>query len=110
MLNDKELPSVLTEFLKAQNKYDTEAFVQAFAADAIVHDEGNNYYGSVQIKQWNEATNAKCHTQMEPLELAIDGQEIILTILMSGTFDGSPLPARFHFKISNDKIISLSVG
>jgi ketosteroid isomerase-like protein len=110
MLNYKELPPVLAEFLAAQNRFDADAFVRTFAADAIVHDEGNNYYGSVQIKQWNEATNTKYHAQMEPLELAIDGQEMILTILMSGTFDGSPLPARFRFKISNDKIISLSVG
>ncbi len=106
MLNIKELPPVLVELLAAQNSFDTEAFVQTFAADAVVHDEGKDYYGPQQIKQWNEATNAKYHTHMEPVELAADGQEIILTILMSGTFDGSPLPARYHFKISNDKIIS----
>jgi hypothetical protein len=110
MLNYKELPSVLAEFLVAQNRFDTEAFVQTFASDAVVHDEGRDYYGLQQIKRWNEATNAKYHTQMEPLELVADGQEITLTILMSGTFDGSPLPARFHFKISDDKIVSLIVN
>ena len=109
MLDYKELPSVLAEFLEAQNRFDTEAFAQTFASEAVVHDEGKDYYGSLQIKQWNEATNAKYHTHMKPVELAIDGQEIILAILLSGTFDGSPLLARFHFKISNDKIISLFV-
>ncbi|SRR5258707_12713130 len=109
MLNYKELPPVLAEFLEAQNKFDAEAFVRNFAADATVHDEGKDYRGLPQIKQWNEATNAKYHTQMEAIELTANGQETILTVLMSGTFDGSPLPAKFCFIISDHKIKSLVV-
>ena len=71
--------------------------------------EGKDYRGLPQIKQWNEATNAKYHTQMEAIELTANGQETILTVLMSGTFDGSPLPAKFCFIISDDKIKSLVV-
>ena len=105
----KLLPKVLADFLSAQDKFDSDAFVKTFADNALVHDEGGEYRGSAEIKQWNEMTNQKYRTRMEPIAFEDSKDESILTIRMSGTFPGSPVEAKFHFVIKGGKIVSLRI-
>jgi hypothetical protein len=109
MINPHSLPPPLADFLAAQNNFDTVAFVKTFAPDATVHDEGGDYRGIAAIKRWNETTNEKYKTKMEPIAFEEKNDESILTILMSGTFPGSPLPAKFHFVLKEGKIVSLRI-
>ena len=109
IFDNNKLPKVLADFLAAQKEFNSDAFVKAFAGDATVHDEGGDYLGTAEIKLWNETTNAKYHTRMEAIAFEENNGENILTILMSGTFPGSPLEAKFHFIIKNEKIESLRI-
>jgi len=104
-----KLPKVIDELIAAQDKYDSRAFAETFSDDATVHDEGKTYHGKTEIRRWNEETNAKYKTKYEPVEVTINGDKIILTTKISGTFPGSPIIIKYHFEIKNDKIISLQV-
>ena len=109
MIDTKKLPGVLGELLAAQKNFDSGAFVKTFAENASVHDEGGDYHGTAAIKLWNEETNKKYQTRMEPIAFNDSKGESVLTIRMSGTFPGSPVEAKFHFVISDGKIISLRI-
>lgn len=110
MIDTNTLPKPLADFIAAQNEFDIDAFVKTFADNATVHDEGGDYRGRVEIRRWNETTNAKYKTKMEPIAFVQGSGESILTIMMSGTFPGSPLSAKFHFVLKEGKIASLRIG
>ena len=105
-----DLPKVIAELIAAQDKYDSKAFSETFSPDAIVHDEGKTYQGRAEIKQWNEMTNEKYKTKYEPLEIQKEGERIVLTARVSGTFDGSPAIIKYVFKTKDDKIKSLQIS
>src|SRR6185295_9049146 len=104
-----KLPKVIADLIAAQDKYDSKAFTENFSDDAIVHDEGKTYQGKTEIRQWNEMTNTKYKTKYEPLEVTTEGDKIILTAKISGTFPGSPAIIKYHFVTKNDKITSLHI-
>ncbi len=104
-----KLPKLLADLLAAQDKYDSHAFAENFSDDAIVHDEGKTYHGKTEIRQWNEMTNAKYKTKYKPLEVTTNGDKIILTAEISGTFPGSPAIIKYNFETKNHKISSLHI-
>ena len=103
------VPSILADFIAAQNSHDSMAFAKLFTNNAFVKDEGKEYVGSDQIRSWNEMTNKKYQTNMQVVDYYNKDGIITLTILMSGTFPGSPLQAKFHFEINGDKIKALTI-
>src|SRR5882672_9944241 len=104
-----KLPKVIADLIAAQDKYDSHAFAENFSDDATVHDEGKTYHGKTEIKQWNEMTNANYKTKYEPLEVITQGDTIILTAKISGTFPGSPVIIKYNFETKNGKISSLRI-
>ena len=109
MLDIKKLPKVLADLLIAQNEHNSTAYANNFTENAIVYDEGHNYHGKPAIKRWNETTNEKYQTKLEPIGISKKENESVLTVMVSGTFDGSPLPLKYHFVIEESKIASLRV-
>jgi hypothetical protein len=104
-----DLPKVIAALLAAQDKYDSKAFAEAFSEGAIVYDEGKTYRGRIEIRQWNEMTNAKYKTKYEPLAVTTAGNKINLTAKISGTFEGSPATIKYHFETKEGKIRSLQI-
>jgi uncharacterized protein (TIGR02246 family) len=100
---------VIADLIAAQDKYDSKAFAENFTDDAVVQDEGKTYHGKTEIRQWNEMTNAKYKTKIEPVEVTNSGDKIILTAKISGTFPGSPAMIKYHFEIKDNKITSLHI-
>jgi hypothetical protein len=54
-------------------------------------------------------TNAKYKTKYEPVKVTTNGDKIILTAKISGTFPGSPAIIKYHFETKNGKITSLQI-
>lgn len=104
------LPAVLQGYVTAQNEYNSTALSALFTSDAIVSDEGNKHQGTAAIKKWNEDTNDKYRTVLEPLDLINNGTELILKASVSGDFEGSPIVLDFHFTIVDGKIGRLRIG
>lgn len=57
MTDADRLPSAIAQFFEASNADDREAFLAAFADDAVLDDWGHTYAGRDRIADWNESDN-----------------------------------------------------
>ncbi|MCY0967511.1 nuclear transport factor 2 family protein [Chryseobacterium wangxinyae] len=101
------LPKVIAELVKSQNEFDSSAYADCFAEDAQVFDEGKTHNGKAEIEKWIDKSNTDYKSTMEPLNY--DEKEDILSAKIAGSFPGSPLILKFHFKIADGKIQNLKV-
>ena len=103
------LPDAIDEYFRAKNAHDTAAIAACFADDAVVHDEGEELRGRTAITKWIEETTAKYKVAVEILKAEEQGREVVVTGLVSGTFDGSPIELQFCFTMVAGKIVGLAV-
>jgi hypothetical protein len=59
------------------------------------------------ISDYVNASNA--HDVKSVLSCFSDEAEVVVTVEVSGTFDGSPVTLDYHFTIESDKILSLTI-
>lgn len=104
-----ELPTLVAQFVEAQNTYDSEAYVTCFTETATVHDEGKTHTGKPEIREWIERANEAYQSFMKPLKYEKSGSNGVLTAEVSGTFPGSPIVLKFHLGLKDDLIDSLKV-
>ena len=100
---------LLTAYVKTMNARDSDAFSASFAADAIVHGEGHKNRGTATIKSWIEDAWKKYDPKLEVARVTETAGETILTGLVSGTFDGSPLELHHHLTIAQGQITALTI-
>lgn len=105
-----QLPSVIEEYYQAKNRHDTAAMLACFAADAVVHDEGEELCGTDAIAAWIEKTTSKYRVTVETTGVKKLNGETIVAAQVSGNFDGSPIELHYHFVVENDKIVRLAIG
>ena len=103
------LPTVVTDFINAQNNFDSEASANCFAETGVMLEEGKPYTGRVEIQGLLEETNEKYQSVMKPLKYIEDGISSVLSAEVSGTFPGSPAVLQFHFTLENNLISYLKV-
>jgi hypothetical protein len=61
------------------------------------------------IEAWIVKTIEKYKFQFKPLRVNDGDVEVVVTVQVSGTFDGSPVTLDYHFTIGNEKISSLTI-
>ena len=98
------LHPALEAFVKAQNDHDTDALLQCFTHDALVHDEGRDYRGAAEIRAWSDGVIEKYQLSMKVRDVVEEGHEIKLTSLVSGNFEGSPAELTYLLRIRDGKI------
>lgn len=105
-----QLPVAIARYVQIANSDTPEAVPECFAADAIVHDEGQTYEGVAAIKDWMAATKKKYGHTVTPLELAEHGGQSVLKARLVGSFPGSPITVNFNFVLAAGKIRALAIG
>jgi hypothetical protein len=105
-----QLPVSIDRYIQIANSGTPEAVPECFAADAIVHDEGQTYEGVAAIKNWMAATKKKYGHTITPLELADHGGQSVLKARLTGSFPGSPVTVNFNFVLAGEKIRALTIG
>jgi ketosteroid isomerase-like protein len=105
-----KLPRIIKKYVDASNAHDVKSILACFSDDAVVHDEGETLHGKKSIEGWIVKTIEKYKFQFKPLRIKGDDPEVVVTIEVSGTFDGSPVTLDYHFTIESDKILSLKIG
>lgn len=101
------LPNIISELVKAQNEFDSAAYANCFTENAEVFDEGKTHNGKAEIEKWIDKSNKEHKATMKPVDY--DEKENILSAEISGSFPGSPIILKFHFKIVDEKIQHLKV-
>ena len=101
------LPNVVTELIKAQNNFDSDAYANCFTETAVVFDEGKTHNGRAAIKNWIDEPNKKYKEVMKPI--AYSATEHTLKTKVSGTFPGSPITMTYHYEFEKGIIQSLKI-
>lgn len=104
-----KLQPLIESYVRSMNAQDVPTFIANFDAEAIVHDEGRNHRGAAEIAAWIEDAHQKYQPQLEVEQVTEAGEETIITGVVSGTFEGSPLRLHHHLKIERGKIVSLTI-
>jgi ketosteroid isomerase-like protein len=103
------LPVVIDNYIRASNAHDVMSILSCFSEDAVVRDEAETLHGKKAIEGWIGKTIEKYKFRFEPLSVNKDDGEVVASVKVSGTFPGSPVTLDYHFKIENEKILSLVI-
>lgn len=95
--------------VEASNARDPAALRRCFGPNAVVRDEGRTYEGSDGVSHWVDHTFAAYVFTIEPLRVAGQEDETVVTCRLAGTFPGSPVELRFFFRLDGDRIASLEI-
>lgn len=102
-------PQIIQEYIDASNKHDVKSIVSCFSDNAVVHDEGEELHGKKAIEGWIVKTIEKYKFHAKLLSVKEDNSNTIVSVEVSGTFDGSPVILDYHFVTENGKILSLKI-
>jgi ketosteroid isomerase-like protein len=105
-----ELPHIIKKYVDASNQHDVKSILSCFSDNALVHDEGADLHGNKAIEGWIVKTIEKYKFHFKPLGIKASNNDSVVTVEVSGTFEGSPVTLDYHFTIQNDKILSLTIG
>ncbi|HYE38538.1 MAG TPA: SDR family NAD(P)-dependent oxidoreductase, partial [Ramlibacter sp.] len=100
---------MLQRYLAAAAARDLHAFIECFAPDAVVRDEGRSHAGHDAIRQWKAHADAATSYRLMPLGLTRQGEQWKLLAKVSGAFPGSPIDLMHVFQVEEDRIVSLEV-
>jgi len=105
------LPEVIARYQAAQDRHDTAVALSAFAADAMVADDGREYHGADEIGQWlataaTEYTFTRTLVSAEPV--GPDGWLVVNHL--EGNFPGGVVDLRYQFVVTRDKISELVIA
>lgn len=106
---DLKLPEVVSDLLAAQKNYDSDAYADCFSEKAHVIDEEREYRGKKAIKDWIEDANQQFKITMVPTEYSGTDSGGILTAVISGDFDGSPVALDYHLEMTDNMIERLEI-
>lgn len=102
-------PPLSTFFHASSIAYDGLLLEDCFAPDAVLQDEGMEFHGPEAISGHILKANRDAGVSMEITNLTERDGETIVTALLTGQFEGSPLPLDFHFTLEGEKIKTLNI-
>jgi ketosteroid isomerase-like protein len=105
-----KLSSTLESYFAATNRRDIDAMIAAFANDATMKDEGQEHRGSAAIRDRMRKTIEKYDFKAEPTAVARSLAQTAVSVVLSGTFPGSPVAVTYWFKLDGQKIARLEIG
>jgi hypothetical protein len=92
------LEPAIQQVFDATNRADSDAFVDAFAADGTIDDWGRTFTGHEAIATWNANENIGVHAHIEPGEVTRDGDAIKVGVTVTG--DGYNGGGAFTFTLA----------
>ncbi len=113
MTNKIEVPQVIKSFISAVNSHNGEAFINAFADDALVNDFARNFWGKEGIKKWSDEEMIKAKVTFETDEVMEHYGDYMVTALTDGNYDKTkapdPLYLDYFFILREEKIVRMFV-
>jgi ketosteroid isomerase-like protein len=101
------LPDPVATMVAATNAGDSERFLSAFAADAVVDDWGRRFEGRDRIAEWNAHENIGVDARFSVKEAEIEDGHVVLRLDVSGR--GYNGPGTFTVEVASGLITSLTI-
>jgi len=103
------VPSPIARYFDGANARDAETASAAFAADAVVHDEGRDHVGREAIRAWLQDTIERYAMELVIETTSESSDATLVGVKVSGTFPGSPIHLRFLFQLVDGLITHLDI-
>jgi len=101
------LPAPVQAVFDATNAGDTDAFLDAFAADGVVDDWGREFHGHEAIKRWSDGENIGVQARLTPTAVTThDGEYVVTATVAGGGFNG---PSHFTFRVASDRVARMTI-
>ena len=104
-----KLHPTLERYFAATNRHDVAGMIAAFADEAVVKDEGREHRGIPAIREWMAETIRTYDFQAEPTDVAPVNDTTAVSVSISGTFPGSPIPLTYWFTLEGWRIARLEI-
>ena len=106
-----EAPDAVRRYQDAHDRGDVENALAAFAADAIVTDDGHEYRGRDQIRDWlARASTEFTYTRTLVAAEAVGADSWLVTNHLAGNFPGGVVDLRYRFVLTDDLISELEIA
>ncbi len=105
-----EVTGAIKQYVDACNRHDVQSALASFSEEAVVHDEGATHRGAKAIEAWLADTMDQFRFQLKPIRSLLNGDHEVVSMEVSGNFDGSPIVLDSRFRIEDRKIASLEIG
>ena len=105
------LPEVIGRYQQAHDHHDTDIALSAFASDAMVFDDGQEYRGTDEIRGWLD-TAAKQFTYTRTLlgAQAASADTWDVSNRLEGNFPGGVVDLRYRFVLTGELISELVIA
>lgn len=103
------LPAAVSRYLEAANRFDALVAADCFTPDATVHDENQERVGRDAIRAWVAETSRKYRPAFTVMQATVKGDEVTLSVAVSGQFPGSPVTLDYRLRLRDGKIITLTI-
>ena len=103
-----DVPSAVQRMIDATNAGDHDAFVAAFAPDAVLVDWGTVFEGTEGIAAWDDSDNIGRKAHFEVAGSEQEGDVWIVTLdVTGGGFNGT---SGFRFEFAGDLISRMEIA
>jgi hypothetical protein len=102
-----DLEPAIRQMIDATNRGDDEAFLDAFADDAVIDDWGRTFTGRTEIAGWNDRENIGVHSRIEATSVDRDGDQIRVGVQVTG--EGYNGGGAMTFTLSGDRIARMVI-
>ena len=103
------MPASVEAYFTGKNARDFALAVSGFAAHAVVKDEHKDHVGLDEIRAWMESSTAAYDDQVTVQGVEGDGDDVVVTGEVAGSFPGSPIVLRFRFRVVDGLIARLAI-
>ena len=104
------LPKPVADYVEANARLDAGAMLRAFAAHAVVRDDGGSHEGPDAILTWIQAATIANRAVFTPDTVSHENGQVVLRGLTSGDFKGSPLRFTLRFTVQGDTVRALEIA
>jgi hypothetical protein len=104
-----ELPSPIATYVAANARLDAAGMLQAFAAEAVVRDNGAVLRGHAEIRSLLEEAVVAAKAIFTPDTVRHEAGQVVVEGPAHGDFKGSPIRFTYRFTLENDAIKVLEI-
>jgi hypothetical protein len=108
-----DLPAPVPAYIQATNTFDLDAFLAAFADDALVNDQLREYWGKAAIREWAARDIIGERVTMYVVKAVERYGHAIVTAHVDGNYDKrglpDPLVLTFYFSTHRNRLVQLII-
>lgn len=106
-----DLPDVVVRYFAAHDQRDAEGALLFFASDATVNDDGHEYRGRDEIRDWlSRASVEFTYTRTLKDAQQVEQDRWLVTNHLEGNFPGGVVDLRYRVALTNDLISELEIA